>query len=214
VSGFRSVILDVDSTLSGVEGIDWLASWRGPETQASVAKLTDQAMQGTIPLEAVFAKRLDMVKPTAVQIKSLAQVYVARIARDAKESIARMQAKGVKITLVSGGIRQAILPIAREVGLEETEVHAVPLIFDDGGNYQGFDESCVLTRKYGKRLAVEQILLQRPAIAVGDGMTDFEIRPAVDAFGAYTGFVRREAVVGQADFVIEDFSQLVTLVLK
>jgi phosphoserine phosphatase len=207
------VILDVDSTLSGVEGIDWLASLRGPETQASVADLTDQAMQGVLPLEAVFARRLEMVKPTAAQVQKLAEVYVARIAGGAKDSIARIRAKGVRITLVSGGVRQAILPVAREVGLEEGEVHAVPLIFDEGGNYKGFDESCVLTRKYGKRLAVEQILPQRPAIAVGDGMTDFEIRPAVDAFAAYTGFVRREAVVEQADFVIEDFSQLVTLVL-
>jgi phosphoserine phosphatase len=200
--------------LSGVEGIDWLASLRGAETEASVASLTDQAMQGTIPLEAVFAKRLEMVRPTAAQVKKLAQVYVARMASDARESIARMRASGVKITLVSGGVRQAILPVAREVGLEEADVHAVPLIFDDDGNYQGFDGSCVLTRKYGKRLAVEQILPQRPALAVGDGMTDFEIRPVVDAFAAYTGFVRREAVAGQADFVIEDFSQLVTLVLN
>ena len=31
---FRSVILDVDSTLSGVEGIDWLAALRGREVEA------------------------------------------------------------------------------------------------------------------------------------------------------------------------------------
>ena len=28
---FASVVLDVDSTLCGVEGIDWLAQRRGPE---------------------------------------------------------------------------------------------------------------------------------------------------------------------------------------
>jgi hypothetical protein len=35
----------------------------------------------------------------------------------------------------------------------------------------------------------------------------------VDAFAAYTGFVRRDAVVAGADFVVESFDQLLELVL-
>ena len=35
-TGFASVILDVDSTLCGIEGIDWLAERRGIEASACV----------------------------------------------------------------------------------------------------------------------------------------------------------------------------------
>jgi hypothetical protein len=30
---FKTVIFDVDSTLADIEGIDWLAALRGPETR-------------------------------------------------------------------------------------------------------------------------------------------------------------------------------------
>ena len=214
MSPFRSLILDVDSTLSGVEGIDWLASLRGHQIETSIARLTAEAMEGMIPLEAVYGKRLELVKPTATEVRDLSEVYLARMATDARTSIGRILARGVAVLLVTGGIREAILPVAREIGLAESDVHAVPIYFDRAGSYHGFDERSVLTRQYGKRLAVEQISPRSPVIAVGDGVTDLEIRPAVDAFAAYTGFVRRESVVEKADFVVEDFRQLTELVMK
>jgi hypothetical protein len=39
------------------------------------------------------------------------------------------------------------------------------------------------------------------------------MRPAVDAFAAYTGFVRRDPVVDAADHDVSSFSQLTELVL-
>ena len=56
--------------------------------------------------------------------------------------------------------------------------------------------------------------LPRRILAVGDGATDLAIRPAVDAFAAFTGFVRRAPVVASADVVIDSFAQLVELVLS
>src|SRR5262249_28185501 len=61
---FATVILDVDSTVAGIEGIDWLAQRRGPDVAAKIAQLTDDAMRGTLPLEAVYGARLDAIRPT------------------------------------------------------------------------------------------------------------------------------------------------------
>jgi phosphoserine phosphatase len=213
VSRFNSVILDVDSTLSGIEGIDWLAAKRGPETAASVASLTDQAMQGAIPLQAVYGERLKMVHPTAKEIAALANAYIEEIAPYAKEAIADMSAKNVELFLVSGGLREAILPLAVAAGVKQDNVRAVSIVFDANGEYDGFEEQSALTRQDGKRKVVKQLGLKGPTLAVGDGMTDCEIRPAVDGFAAYTGFVRRASVIKQADFVIEDFRELRELVL-
>jgi hypothetical protein len=56
--------------------------------------------------------------------------------------------------------------------------------------------------------------LQGPVLAVGDGITDCEIKSVVDSFAAYTGFMKRDPVIARADYVIENFDQLRNLVLE
>ncbi|HEX7918943.1 MAG TPA: hypothetical protein VF454_06025, partial [Gemmatimonadales bacterium] len=58
---FRTVVLDVDSTLTGIEGIDWLAARRDPGTAAQIAALTGRAMNGEVPIESLYGRRLDLV---------------------------------------------------------------------------------------------------------------------------------------------------------
>ena len=53
------VFIDVDSCLTGIEGIDEMAIRVGKDS--TVAQLTREAMNGTIPFQDVFARRLDMI---------------------------------------------------------------------------------------------------------------------------------------------------------
>ena len=214
MSRFNSVVLDVDSTLSGIEGIDWLAALRGTQIEAWSAALTEKAMRGEIPIEAVYGERMRAVKPTMAEIGQLAKIYVERIAPGARETLAEFQAEGVETVMVSGGLREAILPLADELGVDEHRVYAVSIFFDAEGEYAGFDENSLLTQQSGKRATVCSMGLKGPVLAVGDGMTDCEIQPVVDGFAAFTGFTRREPVIQRADFVIESFDQLRELVLK
>ncbi len=210
---FNSVVLDVDSTLAGLEGIDWLASLRGPAAEALSIELTDKAMRGVIPLEEIYGQRLNSVRPTRAEIDELSRVYVQRIAPKARETLAFLREEGVQLTIASGGFKQAILPLASELGGDAEHVHAVGLAFDDHGGYAGFDESSLLARQYGKRKTIAGLGLTAPVLAVGDGITDYEIAEVVDAFAAFTGFIRRESVVARADYVLESFDQLRELVI-
>jgi phosphoserine phosphatase len=214
VTRFNSIIFDVDSTLSGVEGIDWLAAQRGPEIEAWSVALTERAMRGEIPIEAVYSERMRMVKPTLPEVQQLGRVYVERIAAGAAETIAKLLAHDIKVVMVSGGLREAILPLARELGVGEENVYAVSVFFNEDGAYAGFDHASLLTRQSGKRTIVGQMDLKGPILAVGDGMTDCEIKSVVQGFAAFTGFTRREPVIEQADFVIENFDQLRDLILE
>jgi HAD superfamily phosphoserine phosphatase-like hydrolase len=214
VSRFNSIIFDVDSTLSGIEGIDWLAAQRGPEIEAWSSALTEKAMKGEIPIEAVYSERMRIVKPTLLEIQQLGKVYVERIAPGAVKTIAKLRSLGIAVVMVSGGLREAILPLARELGVEHKNVHAVSVFFDENGGYAGFDHASLLTRQSGKRTIVGQMKLKGPILAVGDGMTDLEIKSVVQAFAAFTAFTRREPVIAQADFVIENFDQLRDLILE
>lgn len=208
------MVLDVDSTLAGVEGIDWLASLRGPAAEARSAELTDKAMQGLIPLEEIYGQRLEAVRPTRSEIEALSRVYVQRMAPMARETVAYLRDEGVHLTIASGGFEQAILPLAAELGLEADQVHAVRLYFDHEGEYTGFDEGSLLSRQYGKRDTVAGLGLTSPVLAVGDGITDSEIAEVADAFAVFTGFIRREAVIARADHVLESFDQLRELVIE
>jgi len=209
---FRSVVLDVDSTLSGVEGIDWLAACRGDAMARAVAEMTRAAMQGGVPLEQVYGRRLAKIRPRHDEIEALSHVYVERVAPGAVDVIHRMQRAGIQVQLVSGGLRPALLRLAYHVGLSPGDVHAVPIHFDAVGAYTDYDASSPLTRSSGKRDVVRGLALDGPVIAVGDGVTDVAMREAVDSFAAFTGFVQRQPVIDAADDTVASFSELERLV--
>lgn len=210
---WASVVLDVDFTLAGVEGIDWLAARRGAVVASRVQDMTARAMRGEIPLDAVYGERLAIIRPGVDDIAALAAAYEAHVAPGARETIAALRAAGVCLALVSGGIRQAILPMARALGFADGELHAVEVRVDGGGAYAGFDSASPLATQEGKPVVVRSLALPRPVLAVGDGSTDAAIRPVVDTFAAFTGFARRATVVRAADLVIESFSHLREVVL-
>lgn len=214
MSRFNSVVFDVDSTLSGIEGIDWLAALRGAEVQAWSSALTERAMTGEISIEDVYSERMKIVKPSQAEIEQLGKVYIERIAPRARETLSALQAEGIELAMVSGGLRQAILPLARELAVDEQRVFAVSVFFDKKGEYAGFEEGSLMTQQSGKRTTVANMGLKGPILAVGDGITDSEIKPVVESFAAFTGFTRREPVIERADFVIENFDQLRELVLE
>lgn len=209
---YASVVIDVDSTLCGVEGIDFLAARRGPEVTAQIVALTDKAMKGEIPLESIYGHRLTTIRPTRADIAALAAEYKRTLAPGAGNAIAAMRAAGVELTLVSGGIREAIIPVARRLGFDDAGVHAVSLRFDESGNYLDFDRSSPLTTQPGKPVLVAALIddgrLSRPILAVGDGATDAKLVGLVNTFAAYTGFAQRANVVAVADLEVASFTQL------
>lgn len=174
-------------------------------------------MRGEIAVEDVYAERLNAVRPSYDEIMQLARAYVDRLEPGAAKSLAELTNAGVRVVLVTGGLRDAILAVARVTGLPESAVNAVSLSYSDSGEYAGFDEQSPLTRNGGKVEVVRRLGLERPALGVGDGITDLELRtadpPAVDAFVAYTGVVKRDAVVRGADFVVSTFDELPRIVL-
>lgn len=188
---YRFVFFDVDSTLVTIEGIDELAA--GNE---EIAALTKAAMNGELPLDQVYAKRLGIIRPTLQQVEALGARYVASLVAGASETIAALQAAGVQIHLVTAGIAQAIAPLAAHLGIAARAVHAVPLRFNAAGEYEDFDRRSFLTRAGGKELVVRDIRARShgKAAFVGDGISDLEAAPAVDLFIGFGGVAVREKV--------------------
>lgn len=216
MSAYASVVIDVDSTLCGVEGIDFLAGRRGPEVTARIVALTDKAMKGEIALESIYGDRLTTIRPTRDDIAALAAEYQRTLAPGAAQAIRAMRAAGVRLALVSGGIREAILPVALNLGFADADIHAVSLRFDESGQYLDYDRSSPLATQPGKPLLVTALIeaghLPRPVLAVGDGATDAKLVGVVNRFIAYTGFARRANVVSVAEGEVTSFNELAEVV--
>lgn len=210
---FATVILDVDSTLCGIEGIDWLAEHRSADVAKQVAELTDRAMRGEVSLESVYGARLAMVRPRREDVDALGRAYIDTIADGAVDAISSWRSRGVCVILLSSALRHSVLRVAQEIGLGSEEVHAVDVRFDAIGAYNGFDKSSPLTTTTGKRDIVATLDLPRPIIAVGDGSTDAAVRGTAEAFAAFTGFVSRASVAEKADFVVTSFDELSAIIL-
>lgn len=218
VPTFASVVIDVDSTLCGIEGIDFLAARRGKDVGARIAALTNRAMRGDVALESVYGERLSIVQPTAADIEALADEYRESLAPGAAAAIAALRGAGVRLILISGGVRQAIAPVARALGFADQDLYAVSLTFDAAGNYVTYDKSSPLATQHGKPEIVTRLAadgkLKRPILAVGDGATDVPLRSIADTFAAFTGFARRPSVVANADVELGSFAELEKLMLS
>jgi phosphoserine phosphatase len=199
-----AVVFDCDSTLSAIEGIDELAAGFRAEVEA----LTDAAMRGEVPLEAVYGRRLELIRPSAEAVEALARRYVDALVPDAEEVVSALAFEGIDVRIMSGGLLPAVRAVARHLGIADEKVAAVDIRFDDAGEYAGFDTRSPLARAGGKREVMQlwRTEIGGPVMMVGDGATDLETRSVADLFVAYTGVVSRPGVVAAADLVIRSAS--------
>lgn len=211
-SSAKLLCLDCDSTLSAIEGVDELARQRGPAVLAQVAQMTNDAMDGKIPLESVFARRLEIIRPGRAETEAVGAHYIREIEPTAQATVAALKAAGWTPVIVSAGYTQAIEPLARLLGIAYIE--AVRLEFDAAGNYAGFDAAHPATRQGGKPEIVRALKARfRPvrSVAVGDGVSDLETRDEVDLFVGFGRYAERAKVKAGAHAYIKSLSELLPL---
>ena len=82
---FGAICFDCDSTLTRIEGIDELA--RRSAVVTEIAPLTVAAMEGALSLEEVYARRLEMVRPSRDALAWLGERYVEEMVEGARETV-------------------------------------------------------------------------------------------------------------------------------
>jgi phosphoserine phosphatase len=213
VPATQLICFDCDSTLSAVEGIDELARLRGPGLFAAVERMTRDAMDGSVPLEQVFQRRLELIRPTRAEVEAVGALYVREVEPTARGTIAELRRRGWTPVIVSGGFVPAIAPLARHLGIDRIE--AVGLEFDGAGHYAGFDAGHPAARRGGKPEIVARLIAEmgaRRSVMVGDGTSDLETVKVVDLFVGFGRYAARPAVKEGAAHFIERLDQLLRLV--
>jgi phosphoserine phosphatase len=209
---YEHVFFDCDSTLTAVEGIDVLAESAGKRWRVEV--LTQAAMEGEVDLEAVYARRLQAVKPTRAQIMDIRRSYKRHVVEDAALVVAALHALGHKVYIISGGLAEPVEEFGVYLGIPRERVRAVGVTYNqlsgnwwDGGrdheqylsHHQG-----ALTISDGKAQIVRELLGKQRgrSLLIGDGNSDLLAGAAVDLFVGYGGVAKRPRVLAQAPVFI------------
>ncbi len=215
--GFQRVIFDCDSTLTTVEGIDELAALKGQTEH--IAELTRRAMDGLVPLEEVYAARLELLQPTRAELTRVGRIYRRTLVPEGAETVAALHTAGVEVFIVSGGLKAAVVDLAQYLKIPPANVFAVEVEMNPfqgqwwdyvGHRYSGNpDERYMafaptpLAESSGKITVVRALSEGARTMMVGDGSTDLVTRGTANLFVGFGGIVRRQAVVDGADIFVE-----------
>ena len=213
----KPIILDFDSTLCAVESLDALASMvlaDDPAAQVKVAeieRLTNLGMSGELPLSESLARRLATLTFDRAQVEQLVESLRHQLTPGLVEDRQWIQDQAEHLHVVSGGFVDWIAPVLTPLGFRAEHIHANVLCWD-GDVCVGFDQDHPLSRNGGKPEIVQQLVLgpDKGAIAVGDGISDLELKRSghADRFIAFTAHAQREVVVEEADMQAANWTAL------
>ncbi len=209
---FNAFYFDCDSTLSAIEGVDELATFVPEQLRREILALTEQAMEGTLPLAEVYEGRLHRLAPSRKACEKLGQLYIENLVPGAEVAVAALQSLDKEVGVISGGFEIPVRILAKHLNIPENRVHAVPLLFDESGHYRDFDRSSPLWKNAGKVEVLAALpRTQRPVLYLGDGVTDLEAQGTVDLFVGFGGVAVREAVKRNAEAWVENLERVLAL---
>jgi phosphoserine phosphatase len=176
-----------------------------------------------VPFEVSLRDRLNLMHPSAASVAACVSAHPATFSPGFidfiqywREWYARRHGdKSFPLFLVSGGFRPLIEPLRIQLGLNELNVYANSMIFDEqSGAFIEFDSNQPTSRSGGKARALENIQKlhsYKCMIMIGDGATDLEACPPAKLMIGYGGIAVREKVEKQAHVFIRSWSELQSL---
>ncbi|MEJ2176360.1 MAG: HAD-IB family phosphatase [Gammaproteobacteria bacterium] len=228
---YQHIIFDCDSTLSAIEGIDHLAAH--PDTKQRIVALTNAAMDGEIPLDAIYGKRLELISPSRQAVQQLAQHYQTHIVPGAREVVSGLINLGCDVYIVSGGLIEPVKEFGISLGVSAANIRAVEIQYDQlSGNWwqnEPVSPEQLKNQRYltyrqsdlaesdGKARIIDQLIRGKKgaSLLIGDGISDLMARNAVDLFVGFGGVVARQKVLHCAPVFIQSKSlvQLLAIAL-
>jgi D-3-phosphoglycerate dehydrogenase / 2-oxoglutarate reductase len=216
----KYLIIDFDSTLVSVEGLEVLADIvlrardDRVEVLADIKRICDLGMAGKVTFEQSLRSRLKHFSPNQTQLDELNARLLEKITPSVLAHKDFLKSNADNVYVVSGGFTEWINPVVSELGLKQSNVIANSFVFDDSGCMAGIDEDCRILNDKGKARAVEALSLNGEVYAIGDGYTDYEIKSegAANKFILFTENVTRTDMIDFADDIANSFSRVIELV--
>lgn len=214
VKPVSAIVLDCDSTVSKIEGIDYLARNNG--VGEIVRNMTKQAMDLAGLNPTLYQQRLDLVTPRREQVNALGHQYFAHRTPDIMDTIRLFKRLNKAVYLISAGVNPAVKMFGEMLEIDPEKVFAVDLRFDQQGNFIDFERNSPLINNDGKRHIIEKLKAIHPDIVhIGDGLNDVVTLDMVTRFIGFGGVTYRQEIADLCQYYVNtpSFAPVVPLIL-
>ncbi|MDO8658034.1 MAG: HAD-IB family phosphatase [Candidatus Levybacteria bacterium] len=212
-------IIDFDSTFVQVESLDELAkiALRKRRDKNKILKkienTTNLGMEGKILFRESLLIRLKLFSANKNHIKELIKILKRKITPSILRNKKIFKINSNRIYIISGGFREYVFPVVKDFGIKGENVLTNSFIFDTKGNITGFDKNNPLSKTNGKAKVIKKLNLNGKINIIGDGYTDYQVKEqkAADKFYAFVENIKRESVISKADYILENFDKLISI---
>lgn len=215
---YRNLILDFDSTLIKLEGLDELAKISfssRPDKDLLVKKIeeiTELGMNGELNFTESIQSRISLINASESDLHKLNLLLINSISDSVLLNSSFFEEFTDRIFIISGGFKQFIDPIGLKLGLNLDNIFANDFVIEDE-EIKGIDINNPLAFSGGKSKVLDTLNLDGKTLVVGDGYTDYLMVKSgfADSFVAFTENVHRHNAVINADHVVDSFDLVVEL---
>lgn len=209
-------IIDFDSTLVTIEALDTLADIalaKNPNKELitqQIKGITHLGMEGKMSFTETLEKRLSLFTANKSDIDELVKYLKKNITPSVIRNKSFFKKYSSNVFIISGGFKDYIVPIAKNLGIPEENILANEFEFNKNGEITGFNTKNYLSQKQGKVKAIKSLELKGEIYVIGDGYTDYEIKKynAADYFYCFTENVRRDSVANLSDKEVASFDEV------
>tara|TARA_Y100001934_G_scaffold275614_1_gene370516 strand:- start:5013 stop:5684 length:672 start_codon:yes stop_codon:yes gene_type:complete len=215
----RKFVFDFDSTLTSVEGLDVLAEIslrNNPDKSIVVNKIqeiTDRGIDGDISFSDSLSSRIALLNANKSQLLELIELLKTKLSNSVKANKEFFNKYRDQIYVISCGFKEFIEPVVAELNIEPERVFANTFVFDEDDLIIGFDQTNPLSQHNGKVNCLKSSGIQGEIQIIGDGYSDFVMKRegVADTFFAYTENVSRKKAVDNADYVVANLDEFLTI---
>ncbi len=194
----KLAVFDFDSTLMDGETIDFLAQCAGVGEE--VSSITKEAMEGRIDFFEALSQRVALLK--GLHVKDVEDIcHNLPYMYGAKETIARLQQKGIKTVVFSGGFRTATAYAKVKLGFDAEFANILHVKKDHLSGCVGGE--MMFSNSKGQMLKRLQNLLgiaKEETLSVGDGANDISM---FEHSRYKVAFCAKDALKKHANIVID-----------
>lgn len=211
----KILIIDFDSTINKLEGLDELAKiidHKNGNTQVSekIKEITDLGMQGEISFTESLNRRMELLNFDQKDLEQLITHLKQNFTDSFINNISKLEEMRDDLIIISGGFKDFIVPCLSEFKFKTENIYANEFIFNKTGVCSGINNQNLLAKDLGKYNIVKSLNLEGELYIIGDGYTDYQIKElgAADKFIAFTENVARENIIRHADYVAKNFGEV------
>jgi len=211
----ESVVLQVDGTISGIDGLTWLSSRRDAASAAYLVALHKESVEAGWSASTHARARLAHLRPRRAEVNELGAAYLAALTPGAAPAVQALRRAGIAVALASEVGAESLFGVATALGVSPDELRAPRLRFDALGAYVGADlaGSDVEVDEDSAWRSSAASTVSRRTVWVGTRRSPVFAPHDTDAFIAFSGVVARD---GRPDdeTSVSSFHDLTALLLR